>query len=135
MQVQRTGKTAMHFLCGNPPTAAAARQHAETVNMLPQTLPANVLNGHEAETGTPLMLSLASRNTALVQWLLLHGTDLNAVSTPIARCPIMVAVRLKDAQYLEQLLSFGANVHCHDAIGRTPLSCTLDIVILSICGC
>ena len=129
VQVGNIGKTPMHYLCSNPPTAAAACQHADTVNMLPDMLPASVLDARDAQGFTPLVLAVKSRNMAMVRWLLSHGADPNADSAapPIAPRPITAAVQLKDAQYLEHLLACGASVHFCDVLGKSPLSQALDL--------
>lgn len=129
VQVGHVGKTPIHYLCSNPPTAAAAHQYAEIVSMLPDTLPAGVLEARDAQGFTPLVLAVKSRNIAMVQWLLSHGADPNASPTPppVAPRPITVAVQLKDAQYLEQLLASGASVHFTDVLGNTPLSQALNL--------
>lgn len=119
----------MHYLCSSPPTAAAAHQYAEIVTMLPDTLSASVVEARDAQGFTPLVLAVKSRNIAMVRWLLSHGADPNADSStpPIAPRPITAAVQLKDAQHLQQLLAFGASVHCCDVLGNTPLSQALNL--------
>ena len=129
MQVDHIGKTPMHYLCSNPPTAAAAQQYAETVSMLPDMLSASVLDARDAQGFTPLVLAVKSRNMTMVQWLLSHGADPNTDSAklPVAPRAITAAVQLKDAQYLEKLLAFGASVHVCDVMGKSPLSQALDL--------
>ena len=97
--------------------------------MLPDTLPATVLNAQDEQGLTPLVLAVKSRNMTLLQWLLSHGADANVVGGALAAptCVTGHAVQLKDARYLEQLLAFGASVHFHDVLGRTPLHHALDL--------
>ena len=129
VQVGHIGKTPMHYLCSNPPTAAAAQQYAEIVSMLPNTLSSIVLDARDAQGFTPLVLAVKSRNMTMVQWLLSHWADPNidSATQPVAPRPITAAVQLKDAQYLEKLLAFGASVHVCDVMGKTPLGQALDL--------
>ena len=128
VQIGYAGKTAMHYLCSNPPTAAAANHHAHAVQLLPQTLPATTLNAQDAQGLMPLTLAVQSRNMTMLQWLLTHGADPNTTNrTQPASRPITAAVRLKDPRYLEKLLAFGASVHCYDVFYKTPLSHALDL--------
>ena len=118
----------MHYLCSNPPTAAAAQQYAEAINTLPDMLSATVLDARDAQGFTPLVLAVKSRNITMVQWLLSHGADPNADSATLPTLrPITAAVQLKDAQYLKQLLDVGASVHFCDVLGKTALSQALDL--------
>ena len=128
MQIGYAGKTAMHYLCSNAPTAAAASHHAQAVQLLPEMLPATILNTQDAQGLTPLTLAVKSRNMTMLQWLLTHGADPNTTNpTRPASRPITAAVQLKDPAYLEKLLAYGANVHCRDVFYKTPLSHALDL--------
>lgn len=95
--------------------------------MLPDTLPASVLDAPDSGGLTPMVLAVQSRNMALLQWLLSHGADPDCTHTslPVPR-PVTAALKLKDARYLEQLLASGATVNFCSMFGKSPLSSALD---------
>lgn len=123
------GRSALHYLCHHPPTAATAQQHAETISMLPDTIPAHILDAEDDHRRTPLLLAVRSRNLAVVEWLLAQGVDpddnINVEESSL--WPVIEAVKLRSAQIFIRLLNCGATVHCRDEYGRTPVSHALDL--------
>lgn len=97
------GRSALHYLCHNPPTAATAQQHAETISMLPDTIPAHILEAEDDHFMTPLLLAVRSRNLAVVEWLLAQGVDPddNIIVEETSLWPVIEAVRMRSAQILE----------------------------------
>ena len=92
-------------------------------------LSASILDARDAQGFTPLVLAVKSRNMTMVRWLLSHGADPNSSDSTTVHTfrPMTAAIQLKDAQFLAQLLAFGASVHFRDALGRTVLSQALDL--------
>ena len=127
MQTEFVGMTAMHHLCNNPPTAAAADQYAEVLAMLPTELPGHIMNARDQKGCVPLTLALKTRNRAMVKWLLLHGADPDGIGTALSPyLPIMQAVQLKDVTFLQYLLTAGATVHCRNGASKSPLSLSVE---------
>lgn len=78
------------------------------------------LNGAIDESGNTLLTDAASRDLALVRFLLKHAADVNRVNGR-GETPLFFAVSFASADVVDELLAAGAAANVQDASGDTAL--------------
>lgn len=84
-----------------------------------RNIPIDVTDIH---AGTPLFTALFTKKSELVQFLLEHGANPNAMTVPDSTSPLHIAVEHGTLDDVRNLISFGASPIARNGEGATPLS-------------